>query len=176
MKTKLLAAFAVLLSAASPAFAHITLEVGQAPLGSPYKAVFRVPHGCDGAATTALRIQIPEGVIAVKPMPKSGWGIELKSGKYAKTYKNWGSDVSSGVTEVDFTGGNLPDAYYDEFVVTGTIADSFKVGDVIRFPVVQECGNAADRWIQVPAAGQKEDNLQRPAPSLTVTAATGSDD
>jgi len=176
MKTKLFAAIAVVLSAVSPAFAHITLEVGQTPLGSPYKAVFRVPHGCDGAATTALRIQIPEGVIAVKPMPKPGWTLELKSGKYAKTYKNWGSDVSSGVTEVDFTGGNLPDAYYDEFVVTGTIADSFKAGDVIRFPVVQECGAAAERWIQVPAAGQKDDDLKRPAPALTVTAATGSDD
>jgi len=176
MKTKFLVALTGLLSAASPAFAHVTLEVGQAPLGSPYKAVFRVPHGCDGAATTALRIQIPEGVIAVKPMPKPGWTIDLKSGKYAKTYKNWGTDVSSGVTEVDFTGGDLPDAYYDEFVLTGTIADSFKVGDVIRFPVVQECGSAAERWIQIPAEGQKDDDLKRPAPALTVTAATGSDD
>ena len=113
MKTKLFVAFAVLLPAVSPAFAHITLETGQAALGSPYKAVFRVPHGCDGAATTAIRIQIPEGVIAVKPMPKPGWTIALTTGKYAKTYTNWGSDVSSGVTEVDFTGGNLPDAYYD---------------------------------------------------------------
>ena len=161
---------------AAPAFAHVTLEAQEARVGASFKAVVRVPHGCAGSATTAIRVKIPDGVIAVKPMPKPGWSIELKSGKYAKTYKNWGSDVSSGVTEVDFTGGNLPDAYYDEFVVTGTVADSFKVGDVIYFPVVQECGTAADRWIQIPAAGQKEDDLKRPAPSLTVTAATGSDD
>jgi len=176
MKLTLLLAATLLTATAVPAFAHITLEVGQTPLGSPYKAVFRVPHGCDGAATTALRIQIPEGVIAVKPMPKPGWTIEMKTGKYAKTYKNWGSDVSSGVIEVDFTGGDLPDAYYDEFVVTGTIADSFKVGDAVAFPVVQECGSAAERWIQIPAAGQKADNLKRPAPSVTLTAPTGSDD
>ncbi|MEO8883194.1 MAG: DUF1775 domain-containing protein [Devosia sp.] len=176
MKPTFLLVAALLMATAAPAFAHITLGAGQAPLGSFYKAIFRVPHGCDGAATTALRIQIPEGIIAVKPMPKPGWSIEMKTGKYAKTYKSWGSDVSSGVTEVDFTGGNLPDAYYDEFVVTGTIADSFKVGDVVAFPVVQECGSAAERWIQIPAAGQKEDDLKRPAPSVTLTAPTGSDD
>ena len=35
-----------------PAFAHVTLETSQAIAGSTYKAVVRVPHGCDGAATT----------------------------------------------------------------------------------------------------------------------------
>ena len=159
---------------ATPAFAHVTLEVPTAPAGSSYKAVFRVPHGCNGAATTALRIQIPEGVIAVKPMPKTGWTLDLKSGKYAKTYKHYGADVSSGVVEVDFSGGNLPDAYYDEFVVTGAVADTFKAGDVISFPVVQECGTAATRWIEIGKPGEAEP--AHPAPSLTVTAPTGSGD
>lgn len=159
---------------ATPAFAHITLAVPTAAAGSPYKAVFRVPHGCDGAATTAIRIQIPEGVIAVKPMPKPGWTLTLKTGNYARTYKSWGADVASGVTEVDFTGGNLPDAYYDEFVITGTLADSLKVGDVVSFPLVQECGTAATHWIEIAKPGEAEPKY--PAPSLTVTAPTGSDD
>ena len=167
-----LATLAILV--ATPAFAHVTLEVSKAPAGSPYKAVFRVPHGCNGAATTALRIQIPEGVIAVKPMPKAGWTLDLKTGKYARTYKNWGVDVSSGVTEVDFSGGNLPDAYYDEFVVTGTVADSFKAGDVVSVPVVQECGAATTRWIEIAKPGEAEP--AHPAPSITITAPTGSDD
>ena len=34
--------------AASPAIAHVTLEKRQAPVGSYYKAVFAVPHGCAG--------------------------------------------------------------------------------------------------------------------------------
>ena len=51
------------------ALAHTSLEVKQAPAGSLYKAVLRVGHGCDGSSTTTLRVQIPEGVIAVKPMP-----------------------------------------------------------------------------------------------------------
>ena len=42
-------AFAVLLG--SPAGAHITLEGKQAAVGSYYKAVFAVQHGCAGSAT-----------------------------------------------------------------------------------------------------------------------------
>ncbi|MDR3473465.1 MAG: DUF1775 domain-containing protein [Devosia sp.] len=175
MKNALIVAFGLTLVGTTSAFAHVTLQVGEAPAGSSYKAVFRVPHGCNGAATTAIKIQIPEGVIAVKPMPKPGWTLDLKTGNYAKTYKNWGADVSSGVTEVDFTGGNLPDAYYDEFVVTGTIADSFKAGDVIHFPIVQECGATSTHWVELPKAGDTTEP-PHPAPSLRVTAPTGNDD
>jgi uncharacterized protein YcnI len=156
--------------AATPALAHVTLEVQQAKPGSSFKAIFRVPHGCDGAATTAIRIQIPDGFISAKPMPHAGWSLDTKTGNYATTYKLYGAEVKSGVTEVDFTGGNLPDAWYDEFVVTGTLADSFKPGDRVFFPVVQECGTAADRWIEIPRDGQKIDDLKRPAPHLDIVA------
>ena len=33
------------------ACAHVTLEAQEAPVASTYKAVLRVPHGCEGAAT-----------------------------------------------------------------------------------------------------------------------------
>jgi uncharacterized protein YcnI len=42
---------------AFPARAHVTLEKRQAPVGSYYKAVFAVPHGCAGSATVKLRVQ-----------------------------------------------------------------------------------------------------------------------
>jgi uncharacterized protein YcnI len=67
---------------ASAALAHSTLEVQEAPIKSTYKAVMRVPHGCEGALTLKVRIRIPEGVIAVKPMPKPGWTLETVKGKY----------------------------------------------------------------------------------------------
>jgi uncharacterized protein YcnI len=158
-------------SAATPASAHVSLQVPQAAPGSSYKAVFRVPHGCDGQATTAIRIRIPDGFLEAKPMPHPGWELGTKTGDYAKTYKLYGADVKSGVTEVDFTGGNLPDAWYDEFVVTGTIADGFTPGDVVFFPVVQECGAAAvTRWIEIPKAGEAIDDLKHPAPHVEVIA------
>src|SRR3954465_7840184 len=96
--------------------AHITLETKEAAVGAPYKAVLRVPHGCEGSATIGLRIRVPDGMIAIKPMPKPGWKIETVTGKYPKTYSFFhGAKLSEGVTEISFTGGNLPDAYYDEF-------------------------------------------------------------
>ena len=66
------------------ASAHVTLETRESPVGAPYKAVLRVPHGCEGAATIALRVRVPEGMIAVKPMPKPGWKIETVTGKYPR--------------------------------------------------------------------------------------------
>jgi periplasmic copper chaperone A len=152
---------------ACTASAHITLETREAPVGAPYKAVLRVPHGCDGAATTALRVRIPEGMIAVKPMPKPGWKIDTVSGKYSKTYSFFhGAKLSEGVTEVSFSGGSLPDAYYDEFVVTGFIAGDLQPGTMLYFPVVQECEKGVHRWIEIPAAGKSPGDYPEPAPGL----------
>jgi periplasmic copper chaperone A len=149
------------------ASAHVTLETREAPVGAPYKAVLRVPHGCDGAATTALRVRIPEGMIAVKPMPKPGWKIDTASGKYSKTYSFFhGAKLSEGVTEVSFSGGSLPDAYYDEFVVTGFIAGDLEPGTMLYFPVVQECEKGVHRWIEIPAAGKSPGDYPEPAPGL----------
>src|SRR4029079_14044909 len=114
MNKYLLSAGALFLLGTSAVFAHITLETQEAAVGSTYKAVLRVPHGCAGKATIAVRVQIPEGVIAVKPMPKPGWTLQVKKGKYEKSYKLYGEDVTSGVKEVDWSGGSLPDEFYDE--------------------------------------------------------------
>jgi periplasmic copper chaperone A len=151
----------------SAASAHITLEVKEAPVGAPYKAVLRVPHGCEGAATTSVRVRIPEGVIAVKPMPKPGWKIDIVKGKYEKTYSYFhGAKLSEGVTEISFTGGNLPDAYYDEFVFSGFLAGDLEAGTTLYFPVVQECEKGVHRWIEIPAAGKSSRDYPEPAPAL----------
>ena len=149
------------------ASAHITLETQQAPVGAPYKAVLRVPHGCDGAATVALRVRVPEGVIAVKPMPKPGWKIETVSGKYPKPYSFFRDEkLSEGVLEISFTGGSLPDSYYDEFVFSGFLAGDLEPGKVLYFPVVQECEKGVHRWIEIPAAGKSTSDYPEPAPGL----------
>ena len=86
--------------AAPPASAHVSLENKQAAVGSYYKAVFTVPHGCAGSSTTKVRVQIPEGVVGIKPMPKAGWQLETVKGKYASTYEFHGAKISEGVKEV----------------------------------------------------------------------------
>ena len=113
--------------------AHVTLETQEAPVGAAYKAVLRVPHGCDGSATTAIRMRIPDGVIGVKPMPKAGWKLDTVNGKYPKPVTLNGAKISEGVTEVAWSGGKLPDAFYDEFVFTGTLADELEAGETHLF-------------------------------------------
>jgi uncharacterized protein YcnI len=170
IQTSALAAFAAVAAiGVQPAWAHITLAAKTATVGSGYMAVLRVPHGCDGAATTAIRVQIPTGVYGVKPQPKAGWKLEVSSGKYQVPFTNKGSQLAEGVTQVSWTGGNLLDAYYDEFVLSTSLADSLTPGSPLYFPVVQECeGGKADRWIEIPAAGKVADDYKNPAPSLTL--------
>jgi periplasmic copper chaperone A len=156
--------------------AHVTLEKSEASVGASYKATFRVPHGCDGSATTKVRVTIPEGVIAVKPMPKPGWAIESVRGPYAKAYKrSHGPELSEGVREVIWS-GNLPDAYYDEFILTAFLTDDLKADSRLSFPVVQECEKGIARWTEIAGEGQDRQALKMPAPGvmLLAQAASGS--
>src|SRR3977135_4365594 len=159
---------ALLGAAGAPlAFAHITLENQQAPIGASYKAVLRVPHGCNGSATVALRVRIPEGFLDVKPMPQPGWKLGGTSGKYPNPMRLRDATIGEGVTEVDWSGGNLPDAYYDEFVLTGYISDEAQAGQTMYFPVVQECEKGVNRWIEIPAGdAANTDDHGEPAAAL----------
>jgi uncharacterized protein YcnI len=151
--------------AAGPALAHVTLEQGSAAVGSFYKVVLKVPHGCDGSSTVKLRVTIPEGVISVKPMVKTGWTLDVKRGAYAKPYSFLhGAKFSEGPKEISWSGGNLPDAYYDEFVISAFIAGELNPGETLYFPVVQECEKGVHNWVEVPKDGKPVSG--DPAPGL----------
>ncbi|MGF6309276.1 uncharacterized protein YcnI [Bradyrhizobium sp. i1.8.4] len=157
------------LFAASPAIAHVTLEGKQAAVGSYYKAVFAVPHGCAGSATIKVRVQIPEGVIGVKPMPKPGWTLDMVTGKYAAEYDYHGAKLSEGVKEVAWSGGKLSDQNYDEFVMQTFLTDTLKSNTTLYFPVVQECEQGVSRWIDIPPDGQgggHDHGSKTPAPGV----------
>lgn len=162
------ASFLALAGLTGSAAAHITLETDQSAPNAAYKAVLRVGHGCEGAATTTVRVKIPEGLIAAKPMPKPGWQVELKEGDYAKSYDYYGTPVTKGVKEISWSGGNLPDGFYDEFVFRVRVTD-FKPGATVYLPVVQECGHIVERWIEIPAPGKSDDDYEHPAPGFSVT-------
>ena len=146
---------AATLLAASPASAHITLKGKEAAIGTAYDAVFVVPHGCAGSATTRIRVQIPEGVIVIKPMPTAGWNAEIVTGKYAAAYDYQGSSVSEGVKEVVWSGGKLPDHTREEFAVSTFLTGGLKADTVLYFPTVQECEQGVSRWIDIPAEGHE---------------------
>jgi uncharacterized protein YcnI len=161
---------AAALALAGPACAHVTLEQQDATIGGSTKLTFRVPHGCGDQPTVKLRVMIPEGFIAAKPMPKAGWTIEMKRGNYAKTHDFFhGVKLSQGVKEISWQ-GNLPDDYYDEFVVSGFVSKDFTAGTMLYFPTVQECPNGSHSWVEIPKAGQSDHDLKEPAPGLRLKA------
>jgi periplasmic copper chaperone A len=163
--SRFLVALAVAILTASSASAHITLEGREATIGSAYKAVFAVPHGCAGSATIKIRVQIPEGVIAVKPMPKPGWNVEAIKGKYAGDYDYHGAKLSDGVKEVVWSGGKLSDDNYDEFVISTYLTGALKPNTTLYFPTVQECEQGINRWIDIPAEASAHES-KSPAPSV----------
>ncbi len=147
---------------ASPALAHVSLEQKEARVGATYKAVLRVPHGCGDQATHTLRVQIPEGFINVKPMPKAGWTLETIRGAYENSYDYYGSPMAEGVKEIVWSGGNLLNEHYDEFVFRGTFAGTLEADQSFYFPTVQECENGEEAWIE-----QTDDHdAPKPAPGL----------
>jgi periplasmic copper chaperone A len=173
MSKLVLVAVALATLTASPAAAHVTLEKRQAPVGSYYKAVFAVPHGCAGSPTVKVRVQIPEGVIGIKPMTKPGWTVETVKGKYAAEYEHHGSKVSEGVKEVVWSGGKVADDNYDEFVFSSFLTPGLKPDTTLYFPVVQECEQGVSRWIDIPSSegrGGHGPGSKTPAPSLKLIA------
>lgn len=106
-------------------------------------------------------------MIAAKPMPKPGWELATVKDKYAQTYDYFGTPLSEGVTEIAWTGGELPDDWYDEFVFRSRLA-GFEPGTVVWFPVVQECAGGVHRWIEIPEPGKTPDDYEEPAPGLTI--------
>lgn len=147
------------------ALAHATLEVTQAPIRSTYKATIRIDHGCEGTATRRLRVRIPDGYVAVRPMPKAGWTIDTVRGPYTAPAITADGVVAEGVREVIWT-GRLPDEHYDEFVVSGFLSDTLQPGSRLHIPIVQECEKGSHRWIQVPTPGKAAEDDREPAPSV----------
>lgn len=158
----------VLIAACGTAYAHVTLAQQKAPAGSNYRAVLRVPHGCNGSATTSISVKIPQGMIAVKPKPKPGWELSTRVGEYAHSYTYYGHTLTRGVQVITWAGGHLPANWYDEFIFVGRLPKA-PAGTTIYFPVVQKCVDGVNRWIAIPAKGKSLDDYDKPAAALMLT-------
>jgi periplasmic copper chaperone A len=163
-----LTVFAFATLAVASAQAHVTLETGQAPAGSYYKAVFRVGHGCDGSPVKQLIVNIPPGVQGAKPMAKPGWRIEIDRAALAKPYTAHGRTVSEDVAQIRFAGGPLPDAHYDEFAISVKLPDD---AGPLYWKVSQVCEQGRVDWVEVPQPGQALHDLKAPAALLEVVPA-----
>lgn len=112
----------------TPAFSHLSMERETAPAGTAYKAVFWLGHGCQGAATTAVAVQIPDGFQAARPYAKAGWTLATERGTLAKPYQNHGKLVTEDVTVVRWTAASrdaaVADTHTDEFMLRGKLPET----------------------------------------------------
>ena len=146
--------FAALLALCANASAHVSFEEPRAEAGRPFNAVVRVGHGCDGAATTAIALQVPPSFSSVKPAPKPGWSVALRDGVVTWTAQN--------------KEAALPSAQRGEFTLAGTAPGN---AGPLWFKVLQTCEQGSLDWSQVPPHGTSTAGLKTPAVLLEVLSA-----
>lgn len=147
-------ALAALLSLAAPAWAHVEIEPEEAVAGLAETLTFSVEHGKDGAPTTGLVVQLPDGASVTEVPPKDGWTSEVDEAEHT----------------VAWSGGSAPDE--DSFSVVVRLPTT---PGVVLFPTIQETEAGELAWID-----QEESEAEdaHPAPRLTLVAdpnATDSD-
>jgi uncharacterized protein YcnI len=161
----------LLLATATAASAHVTASPSATPAGGYTVITFAVPHGCDGSPTTAIAIQMPEGVTSVKPTVVPGWDIEIAKENLAQPIDDGeGGQITDRVASVTYTADEpLPDEYRQVFPVSLKAPDT--AGEQLVFPVVQTCTQGETAWVTVPVEGEAEP--EHPAPVVALTASTG---
>lgn len=161
------------LALAAGAQAHVTVEPAEGPSDGYATLEFSVPHGCEESPTTQLRVQIPENVPQVTPEVHPGWSLEVKEGPKEEVELH-GETVTEGVSEVIWTatGDPLPPHFLDRFAMSVKLPAADE-GEVVNFPAIQKCEQGETRWIQIPAEGESAEELDEPAPAVTLTAAEG---
>lgn len=157
---------------ATASCAHVVLAEPKAIAGSYYKASLRVGHGCNGAATTGVTVQIPAGFQGAKPQPKAGWLVSIRKAKLPQPYVSHGKTVTEDVVEISWKAANtaaaLPDNFYDEFSWMARLPET--PGNA-WIKIMQTCVQGQNDWSEIPATGVSTKGLKTPAALLIIESA-----
>lgn len=159
-----LALLAILSLATINSQAHVSFENDTATQGSYKRFALKLPHGCGVAATTQVKINLPEGIQGAKPMPKAGWKLSTVTATLTQPYTTHGTQVTQDVATITWSEGLLPNEYYDEFVFQAKVATD---RSMLAFPVEQKCGEQIVKWIDADHDGE------HPAAMLNITKPNG---
>lgn len=158
------AAAGLALAVAAPlaASAHVTVSPEEAAAGSYSVLTFAFSHGCDGSPTTALAIDIPEGVESVAPQIQPGWSIALEG--------------PEGLPDrVVFTADEPVQSGLRATVTVQVKLGADLAGESVAFPVTQTCAEGETAWTELAEAGQDPHDLDAPAPIVAVGEAAADD-
>jgi periplasmic copper chaperone A len=146
--------------------AHVALEKRTVDAESWSKVTFKVPEGCGGAATTAIRVDLPQAFYLPRAMPNGTWKVEVVRERLAKPIESHGAKITEAIRSVIWSGKELPDDFYDEFSVFARMPS-----EPGKYPinVTQTCTTGEIKWHDVAKPGQSRRELRHPAPELDVT-------
>lgn len=171
--TVALGALALTFGGAAAANAHVSASTDTAEAGAYSVITVSVPHGCDGSATTAVSIQIPDGINSVTPTRNSFYTVDKKMDQLdTPITDSHGNEITERVAEVVYSANTpLPDGQLDNFELSLQLPED-AAGQTLFFPAVQTCEMGESAWVQIPADGQDPHELELPAPSIQITAAS----
>ncbi|MEU3773506.1 YcnI family protein [Streptomyces sp. NPDC032472] len=168
-----LAAGAVLVLS-GPAFAHVSVQPGEAAKGGYATLNFKVPNERDNASTTQLEVNFPtdQPLSSVMPQDIPGWTVTVEKTKLDKPLTVHGKQINEAVTKVTWSGGKIEPGKFQQFPVSvGKLPDN---ADQMVFKAIQTYdNNEVVRWIEEAKEGAAEP--QNPAPVLKLTAAKAAD-
>lgn len=166
------AAAGMLVLSASPAIGHATISPSEAAAGSFTVLTVSVGHGCEGSPTTKLAIQMPEQILSVTPTRNALWEVDKVMQQLDEPVTDaHGNEVTERVGQVVYTARTpLPEGYRDAFELSLQMPDA--EGETLVFPVIQTCKKGETAWVETAPEGST-DELEAPAPTVTVLAAEG---
>ena len=153
----LIAAVAVVLSMAAPAWAHVEVKPDEAPRGATVDLAFHVPNEKDDASTIKVEIRFPTDhpIPSATPKEMPGWIASVQRSGGVVTGVTWDDGLLPPGGELDFvvTVGPLPTD--TDRLVFGAL-QTYDDGEVVR-------------WIEEPSDGGEEP--EHPAPVLRLVGA-----
>ena len=167
-----IAAGAILaLSMPLSASAHIGVDAASTAAGSYTVLTFALPHGCDGSATSAISIGIPESIASVTPTVNANWiASEVEVDLATPIEDGHGNAITTRTGSVVYTANTpMPDGLRDTFALSLQLPED-AAGETLEFPVLQTCVEGETNWNEATVEGEAEP--EHPAPAIQVTAAS----
>jgi uncharacterized protein YcnI len=146
------------------ALAHVHVTPDTTAADATTTLTFSFSHGCEDSPTTALVIDIPQGVTNVVPAASASWDIQ-------RTLAGNGT-----VTQVTYTAVRpIESGLKGEVAMDVRFAPDL-AGTSVPFPVTQQCVSGSTAWTQGAGAGEEEPESPAPVVQVGAVAASTGDD
>ena len=140
-----------LLLAASPAWAHVTVQPNEAPAGAFFAFVVRVPNERDDASATKIEVEFPP-LAFVSFQDVEGWKRTVEMRTLEEPLDVFGEPVSEVVGSVTWSGGEIQPGEFQDFGFSARVPED---QEELEFPALQTYSSGeVVRWIGPPDADE----------------------